>query len=266
MPEVWIIISYLGLGALVGFFAGLLGIGGGGIMVPVLTSLFLSQGFPLELVVHMALATSMAAIIFTSLSSVWSHHKRGAVLWSIVFRITPGIMIGTFSMAYLVSYIATQSLAIIFAIFMALISIQMVLNKKAKPSRALPSFGVLSLIGSGIGGLSALIAIGGGSLTVPFLTWCNISIQKAIATSSGIGFNIAIAAVGGYYLGGYQQQGLPDMSTGYVYWPAVLFVALVSVFTAPIGVKMAHQWPVPLLKKIFAGLLMFLSIKMLMTI
>jgi len=266
MPEAWIIISYLSLGVAVGFFAGLLGIGGGGIMVPVLTSLFLAQGFEFEYVLHMALGTSMAVIIFTSLSSMWFHHKRQAVLWPIVMRITPGIVIGTFSMAYLVSFIPTQSLAFIFALFMALISVQMVLNKKAKPSRTIPSFGLLSLIGSGIGGLSALIAIGGGSLTVPFLTWCNVPIQKAIATSSGIGFKIAIAAAAGYYFGGYQQQGLPEMSTGYVYWPAVFLVAIVSVFTAPIGVKMAHQLPVPVLKKIFAALLMGLSIKMLMTL
>jgi len=266
MIEIWLIISYLSLGAVVGFFAGLLGIGGGGIMVPILTGLFVAQGFSHEHVVHLALATSMAAIIFTSLSSIWSQHKRHAILWPIVLKMTLGVLLGTFSSAYFVSYISTQSLAYIFAAFMAFVSLQMVLNKKPKPSRQLPNFWGLSGTGSIIGAISALIAIGGGSLSVPFLTWCNVPMKKAIATSSGIGFFIAISAVAGYFVGGVQQTGLPALTSGYIYWPAVLLVSMVSIFTAPIGVKMAHKLPVPLLKKVFAVLLMVLSIKMLLTI
>ena len=266
MPEIWFIISYLGLGAVVGFFAGLLGVGGGGIMVPLLTGLFVAQGFAHDHVVHIALATSMAAIIFTSISSAWSQHKRQAVLWPIVFQISPGIIVGTFASAYFVSFIPTQALAIVFAVFMALISLQMVLNKKSKPTRQLPKAAGMSFVGSVIGALSALIAIGGGSLSVPFLTWCNVPMKKAIATSSGIGFFIAVFAVIGYFVSGSQQQGLPSLSSGYIYWPAVFLISIVSVFTAPVGVKMAHKLPVPLLKKVFAILLMSLSIKMLLTI
>ncbi len=262
----WLILSYLGLGLFVGFFAGLLGVGGGAIMVPVLTSLFIAQNFPHQHVVHIALASSMAAIIFTALSSAWSQHKRQAVLWPIVFKITPGIMLGAFVMAYFVSLIPTKPLAIVFALFMALISIQMILNKKPKPSRQLPSLAGLSIVGSIIGSLSALIAIGGGSLSVPFLTWCNIPMKKAIATSSGIGIFIALTAVAGYFISGHQQQGLPELSIGYIYWPAVLLISVVSVFIAPFGVKMAHKLPVPILKKVFALLMMGLSIKMLLTI
>lgn len=262
----WFIVSYLGLGAVVGFTAGLLGVGGGGLMVPVLTGLFISQGFEHEHVVHIALASSMAAIIFTSISSVWSQHKRQAVLWPVVFKITPGILFGTFVSAYFVSFISTQALAIIFAVFMAFISLQMILNKKSKPSRQLPNAVGMTVVGSIIGSLSALIAIGGGSLSVPFLTWCNVAMKKAIATSSGIGFFIAVSAVAGYFVGGSQQQGLPELSTGYIYWPAVALVSMVSMVTAPFGVKMSHSLPVPIIKKIFAVLLMALSIKMLITI
>lgn len=266
MPEIWLILSYLALGALVGFFAGLLGVGGGGIMVPVLTGLFVAQGFPHDHVVHIALASSMAAIIFTSISSILAQHKRQAVLWPIVLKISLGILVGTFASAYFVSYISTQLLAIIFAVFMAFIALQMVLNKKSKPSRQLPKFVGMSVVGSIIGSLSALIAIGGGSLSVPFLTWCNVPMKKAIGTSSGIGFFIAVSAVVGYFAGGVQHNNLPEFSTGYIYWPAVILISIVSVFCAPIGVKMAHKLPVPLLKKIFAVLLMSLSIKMLLTI
>ncbi len=266
MPELWLILSYLSLGLLVGFFAGLLGVGGGAIMVPVLTSLFLAQGFPHEHVVHIALASSMAAIIFTSVSSVWSQHKRQAVIWPIVFNITPGIIVGSFVMAYFVSYIPTKPLAVVFALFMALIALQMMLNKKSKPSRQLPSMPGLSMAGSVIGSLSALIAIGGGSLTVPFLTWCNVAMKKAIATSSAVGFFIALTAGLGYFVGGKDQVGLPELSSGYIYWPAVLLVSLVSVFVAPVGVKMAHKLPVPILKKVFALLMIVLSGKMLLTL
>lgn len=266
VPELIFIISYLGLGVFVGFFAGLLGIGGGGIMVPVLTSLFLAQGFPHEHVVHIALASSMAAIIFTAISSVYAQHKRGAVLWPVVFQLSPGILLGTFLTAYFVSLINTQALAIIFAILMALLLVKMFLNRPSKASRQLPSGIGLSMVGSIIGSVSALIAIGGGSLTVPFLTWCNVEIKKAIATSAGVGFLIAIAGMAGYFFGGQNQLGLPALSSGYIYWPAVLLVATVSIFTAPLGVNLAHKMPVLLLKKVFAVLLMGLSIKMLITI
>ncbi|MBL7003230.1 MAG: sulfite exporter TauE/SafE family protein [Gammaproteobacteria bacterium] len=266
MLETWVILSYLCLGAFVGFFAGLLGIGGGGIIVPVLTSLFLAQQFPFESVVHLALASSMTSIIFTSISSIRSHHQHAAIIWPIVFKISPGIALGTFSIAYLVAFIPTKPLAIIFAIFMAFISIQMLLNKKPKPSRDIPRPIILSLVGAFIGAISALVAIGGGSLSVPFMTWCNVNLKNAIATSSAIGFPIALMGALGYWVGGTQQSNLPEFSSGFIYWPAVLLISSVSVLTAPLGVKMAHKLPVLLLKRIFAALLMALSIKMLTSI
>ncbi len=261
----WILI-YVVLGSFVGFLAGLFGIGGGGIMVPLLTTMFVIQGFPTEHTVHAALATSMAAIIFTSISSLRAHHRLGGVIWPVVAKIAPGIIIGTFGFAYIASWIPPQPLAIFFVAFMFYVSARMFMNIKPKPSRELPGTIGLSAAGTGIGGISALVAIGGGSLTVPFLTWCNVNIQKAIGTSSAVGFPIAVAGSLGYFAGGLNVEGLPDYSLGYIYLPAVLVITFVSVLMAPYGAKLAHKLPVATLKKLFAVMLMLLCAMMLYTV
>ncbi len=266
MIELEWVSSYLALGMAVGFFAGLLGVGGGGIMVPVLTTLFAMQGFPREHIVHLALATSMAAIIFTSIASLRAHHKHGAVLWSVVWRITPGILIGTFGAAFMAALIPTRPLAIFFVCFMAYVALQMVLNIKPKPYRQLPGSVALSLVGVGIGGVSALVAIGGGSLTVPFMTWCNVKLPNAIGTSAAIGLPIAVAGTLGYLVSGWDIAGMPLYSVGFIYLPAVASIACVSVVTAPLGARLAHKLPVATLKKLFAVMLMLLSAKMLQTV
>lgn len=261
----WIPI-YLALGAVVGFFAGLLGVGGGGIMVPALTALFAAQGLPFEHLVHVSLATSMAAIVVTSASSLRAHQRHGAIQWPIVKGITPGILVGTFGAALIAAYIPSLALAIFFVVFMAYVAVQMWLNIKPKPSRQLPSPLGLTGVGLVIGGISALVAIGGGSLSVPFMTWCNVKIQQAIATSAAIGLPIAIAGTIGYLVSGWGVQGLPPYTFGFIYLPAALTIALVSFFTAPLGAKLAHRLPVATLKKLFALLLIGLSLKMLHTL
>lgn len=266
MIDIQWFIAYLVLGAVVGFFAGLLGVGGGGIMVPALTTMFAVQGLPFEHLVHVSLATSMAAIVVTSASSLRAHQKHGAIQWSIVKGITPGILLGTFDAALLAAYIPSLPLAIFFVVFMAYVSVQMWLNVKPKPSRQLPSPLGLSAVGLIIGGVSALVAIGGGSLSVPFMTWCNVKIQQAIATSAAIGLPIALAGTIGYLVSGMGVDGLPKYTFGFIYLPAAASIALVSVFTAPLGAKLAHQLPVTTLKKVFAVLLIGLSLKMLHTI
>ena len=261
--EWYLVVAFLALGGVVGFLAGLLGIGGGGVMVPVLTALFVGQAFPTEQVVHLALGTSMAAIVPTALSSLWAHHRKGAVLWSVVQRITPGILLGTFAGTFLASYLSTNSLAIFFACFMAYVALQMWLGIKPTPHRDVPGMVGLSATGAGIGGVSALVAIGGGTLSVPFLMWCNVNIRQAIATSSAIGFPIALAGTVGYVLNGWQVAGLPPYTLGFVYWPAVVLIAMVSFFTTSLGANLAHSLPVAALKKVFAVLLVLLSAKML---
>ncbi|MDR1424577.1 MAG: sulfite exporter TauE/SafE family protein [Azoarcus sp.] len=260
--DTWLL-AYPLLGVVVGFLAGLLGIGGGGIMVPMLTTLFLAQGFPHEHVVHMALGTSMATIILTSISSTRAHHAHGAVHWDIVRRITPGILIGTFAGSFIAKHMNTVPLAVFFACFMTFVAAQMLYNAKPKPSRELP--GRVGMIGAGllIGGPSALVAIGGGSLSVPFMIWCNIKAQHAIGTSAAIGFPIALAGTIGYLVNGWTTHGSPPLTLGYIYLPALVLTGVVSVFVAPLGAACAHRLPVQTLKKAFAGMLILLVLKML---
>lgn len=260
------LLSFLLLGAFTGIFAGLFGIGGGGIMVPVLTFLFIKLAFPAEHLVHMALATSMAAIVPTAIASLRAHHKRNAVLWPVVARIAPGILLGTFAGTFVASYLSAKPLAIFFSCFMAFVSLQMVIDRKPQPSRQLPGPLGLSATGSGIGAISALVAIGGGSLTVPFLAWCNVALPVAIGTSAAVGLPIAIAGALGYLINGWNVSGLPALTLGYIYWPAVVVMASASFFTAPLGARLAHALPVAILKKLFAVLLMSLSLHMLFTV
>jgi uncharacterized protein len=260
------ILAYVALGSVVGFLAGLFGIGGGGIMVPILTTFFVMQGFPVEHTVHAALATSMAAIILTSISSLRAHHQHAGVLWPVVWRIAPGIVIGSFGVAYVASYIPSLPLAIFFVLFMTYVAVKMFMNVKPKPSRELPNTFWLSATGAGIGGISALVAIGGGSLTVPFLTWCNVKIQKAIGTSAAVGLPISVAGTLGYMAGGFNVTGLPAYTLGYIYLPAVAAITIVSVITAPLGARLAHKLPVDTLKKLFACLILFLCLKMIHTV
>lgn len=260
------IAAYLALGAFVGFFAGLLGVGGGGIMVPVLATMFAAQGFAPGHLVHLSLGTSMAAIVLTSLSSLRAHHAHGAVRWDIVRGITPGVLLGTFGGTFVASRVPSAPLAIFFACFMGYVALQMVLNVKPKPSRELPGALGLAGVGGGIGVVSALVAIGGGSLSVPFMTWCNVRMQNAIGTSAAIGLPIALAGAAGYLVNGWGASGLPAWSVGYVYVPALVAISLVSTFTAPLGARLAHRLPVATLKKIFAVVLVLLSAKMLHTV
>jgi len=264
--------AYLLLGGAVGFFAGLLGVGGGGIMVPVLTSIFIATGVAPGQQVHLALATSMAAIIVTSFASARSHHRHQAVLWPVVWRMSPGIVAGTLLAAMLAALLSSYYLALFFCIFMFYVALQLLLNIKPKASRTLPGTAALVGTGFGIGGISALVAIGGGSLTVPFLTWCNVKMQQAIGTSAALGLPIAISGTLGYALSGWLSSTghasasdavLPWGCIGYVYLPAVLLISVVSAVTAPLGVQLAQRLPVSTLKKIFALLLVSLSAKML---
>lgn len=257
------LVAYLALGAFVGFFAGLLGVGGGGIMVPILTTLFAAQGVPREHLVHLALGTSMAAIVVTSVASLRAHHKHGAVRWDIVRGVAPGVLLGTFGGTFIASRVPTTPLAIFFGCFMAYVALQMILNVKPKPSRELPGTVGLAGVGGVIGVISALVAIGGGSLSVPFMTWCNVKVQHAIGTSAAIGLPIAVAGTLGYLINGWNVADTPPLSLGFVYLPALVLVTVVSTFTAPLGARLAHRLPVATLRRIFAGMLMLLCAKML---
>lgn len=257
------IVFYLGLGAFAGILAGLLGVGGGTVIVPVLTFIFAAQHFPPEYVLHFALGTSMASILFTSLASLRSHHRRGAVNWTVVRQITPGIVIGTLLGVWLTSMMSTRLLKMIFIAFAYFVAVQMLMNIKPKPSRQLPAAPGMLASGGAIGVFSSFVGIGGGTLSVPFMTWCNVPLHTVIGTSAALGFPIAVTGAIGFVVNGLQVPGLPAQSLGFVYLPALAGIALASVLTAPLGAGMAHALPVPKLKKIFAMMLIIVGSKML---
>ncbi len=248
------------LGICTGFLAGLLGIGGGMIMVPFITYMLGARGVAPDLAVKMAIATSMATIIFTSLSSVRAHHRRGAVRWDIVKRLAPGIVIGSLIASLGVFSVLKGSwLALSFALFVGFSATQMFLDKKPQPSRQMPGTGGQLAAGGVIGFLSGLVGAGGGFASVPFMTWCNVAIHNAVATSAALGFPIAVANVAGYVLAGQNVPDLPEGSFGYLWLPALAVIASASVLTAPQGAKAAHALPVKSLKKVFASILYALS-------
>ncbi|MFZ4536038.1 sulfite exporter TauE/SafE family protein [Propionivibrio sp.] len=260
-------LAYSGLGLFAGFFAGMLGIGGGLVMVPLLTMMFAAQaGFPPGEVLHLALGTSIATILFTSLSSLRTHHQHGAVLWKVVIQITPGILFGTLLGTKFASYVPAKPLALFFTVFVCFVAMQMILNLKPKASRELPGSGGVFAVGTGIGAVSALVAIGGGSLTVPFLTWCNVRVQNAIGTSAAIGFPIAVGGSLGYIYNGWGHIDLPAWSLGFVYLPALLWLVPSSMLIAPLGARLAHRLPVATLKRIFACVLIALAAKMMLSL
>lgn len=251
-------LAVLGLGT--GFLAGLLGIGGGMIMVPFITAILSARGVPGDLAIKMAIASSMATIVFTSISSVRAHHKRGAVRWDLVRALAPGIVLGAgVGSLGVFAVLKGSSLALFFALFVSFSATQMFLDKKPAPTRQMP--GTAGQLGAGgfIGFLSGLVGAGGGFVSVPFMTWCNVPIHNAVATSAALGFPIALANVVGYVISGQSVTSLPAGSLGYVWLPALGVIATCSVLTAPLGAKAAHNLPVKKLKRVFASLLFGLA-------
>lgn len=252
------------LGAMTGFAAGLLGIGGGMLLTPFLTLILSAQNFPEEHVVHVAIATSLATIMFTSISSVRAHHKRGAVLWNVVWAVAPGILLGALIGAQIAGLLPTFWIAMIFAGFVGLSALQMLRDRKPHPSRQLPGKAGMFGAGNGIGFISSIVGAGGGFISVPFMVWCNVKIHNAVATSAALGFPIAAAGTIGYIVAGWNVQGLPGLpqTLGFVYLPALVSVAATSVLTAPLGAKLAHSMNTKPLKRIFALMLIALAIYM----
>ena len=260
-PQLILELAVLGIGT--GFLAGLLGIGGGMVMVPFLTFMLSMRGVDPDLTVKMAIATSMATIIFTSISSVRAHHKRGAVRWDLVKGLAPGIVLGSMigSMGVF-AWLKGSYLAIFFGLFVGFSATQMFLDKKPAPSRQVPGTAGLMGAGSAIGFLSGLVGAGGGFISVPFMAWCNVAIHNAVATSAALGFPIAVANVLGYVVSGMSVEGLPADAFGFIWVPALVVIAACSVFTAPLGAKAAHMLPVKKLKRMFGSVLYVLAIYM----
>ncbi len=254
-----IFLIYLVVGAVAGVLAGLFGVGGGTIIVPALVLCFKWQGLGSDLQTHLAIGTSLATIVVTSISSTRSHHQAGAVRWPLVRWLVPGIAIGVWLGAFVATQLHGLQLQRLFGVFAWTIAAQMWFGWQPQGQQDIPGKVGLSLAGLAIGGASALFGIGGGSLTVPFLSWCRVRMQEAVATAAACGFPIALVGAFSYIWQGWAHQDLPAHALGFVYLPALLGIGITSLPCARIGAQLAHRWPAQKLKRVFAGFLLFIG-------
>jgi len=250
-------------GGFAGILAGLFGLGGGLVLVPFLYWLFSQQGFDPELIMLMAVATSLATIIVTSSAAVLTHHRLRAVLWPLVCYLAPGVFVGAITGAVIADYLNAETLKSLFAFFMLYVGLKMAFpfRSEAKKWRSTPVF--LMFSGSLIGFVSTLIGIGGGTLTVPMLTKCGYPMRNAAAVSSACGLPIAMAGTFSYAFLGWSKSGLPDDCLGYVYLPAFAAIIAASMVMAPAGARLANKLPAQLLKRYFAIVLLLVAARML---
>lgn len=255
----WLLL--LGIGFIAGIAAGLLGIGGGLILVPALSWVLIQHDVPLDLAATMAVATALAVIVFTALSSIRAHHRRGAVRWLEVKIMAPWIALGAGAGAVLGHFLGGRFIIFIFALFAILLAWRMYFQSgEVKPSEhelKRPKSAAF-----GIGLLSALVGIGGGSMTVPYFRSHGLAMVNAIANGAALGYPIAVASALTYIVIGWQQD-IAVAHLGYVYWPGLLVISVTSVAAAPLGASLAHKWPTQVLARIFAMILLIVAIKML---
>lgn len=252
------------LGSATGFLAGLLGIGGGMLLVPFLAVVLGHRGVATALAVKMAIATSMSIILFTSLSSLRAHHRRGAVRWDLVARLAPGIVGGgLLAGAGLFAALKGAWIALLFAVFIAFSATQMLRQRPPPAGRLMPGAPVQLAVGGLIGFLSGLVGVGGAFVSVPFMTWCNVGVHSAVATSAALGFPIAAASTLGYVIGGWSLAPALPGAVGYLYLPATAVIATSSMLFAPLGARTAHAMDVGQLRRGFAWLLYALAAYML---
>jgi len=250
-------------GIISGVLSGLLGIGGGIVIVPFIAWLLTNHGMPAESIMQTAIATSLATIIITSISAVLAQHRRGAINWPVVKTLTPGIAIGAWFGADLAHFLSSELLAMIFGSFLLANGLRMAINLKPKPHRQLPSTLPLGIAGSVMGAISTLVGIGGGTITVPYMTWHNVPIKNAIALGSACGLPIALFGAISFAIIGAHASHLPDSNIGYINIPAFLGISCTSLFAATLGVHLSHAVPTEALKKVFSVILIIVGLKML---
>jgi uncharacterized membrane protein YfcA len=256
------LLLYLALGACAGTMAGLFGVGGGLIIVPALIYAFGAQGLPADVTTHLAIGTSLATIVVTSLSSVRAHQLRGSVDWRLAGLMVAGIVLGSALGAHTAGLLSGPQLQLALGCFVLIMALQMGLGLQADSRRQLPGVPGLTLAGGVVGWVSALFGIGGGSLTVPFLSWCNVRMQRAVGTSAACGVPIAVVGAMGYMLEGWGRAGLPPGSTGFVYWPAFFGIVVSSTSFARVGARLAHRLPPARLKRFFALFLLVIGLRL----
>lgn len=251
------LIIYLAIGAIAGFTAGLFGVGGGLIIIPILYVVFTQQGYDPNLIMHMALGTSLATIMVTSLSAISAHQRKKAILWHVVKNLSFGLVLGAFLGAKIVDLLPSAYLQIIIGTFALWVAVSMLVKSKQQSfeTQHLPSSKMQMLAGLGIGTASAIFGIGGGSLTVPYLNRYGVVMQKAVATSAACGFPIAFAGAVGFLFFGSQQHADVPHAVGYIHIYAFLGISSMSFFMAKVGVKVAHLLSPIMLKKCFSAML-----------
>ncbi len=257
--------AYAIAGAVVGFLAGLLGIGGGMTLVPVLAALFAAQQFAPDHAVHLALATAMASIVFTSSASVREHHRHGAVDWALVKLLAPGMVAGALLSTVVSGWIPQRLLALSFAAIVYAGATQMMLGRKPQAHSRMPGPLGVGLAGLVIGTICGLVSAGGAFLTVPFMLRFGVPMHRTIGTGAAVGVPVAVVGTVGYVISGWRVDALPDLSLGFVYLPALAALVAGSVLTAPLGARAAHRLPVQTLKRVFAVLLYALATRMLVS-
>ncbi len=262
LQEVFI---FLLLGAVAGLTAGLFGVGGGLVIVPTLLWVFSSQGIDQSIVMHLAVGTSLATIIVTSLSSMYAHNKRKAIQWPLFFQLAPGIVLGAWLGAAVADLLSTIWLQRVFAIFTMLVALHLALDMDFGKQNSLPGKIGMGLAGTIIGMISSIVGIGGGSMTVPFLHWNGLDIRHAVATSSACGLPIALAGTIGFIVAGWDEVALPAGSSGYVYWSAMPWIVVATFVMAPVGASLAHSLPTRILRRLFAMLMFVVGIKLILS-
>jgi uncharacterized membrane protein YfcA len=259
------LLAYLLTGAVAGLMAGLLGIGGGLVIVPALALLFGARDMMGAHLMHVAVGTSLATIVPTSIASLLAHHRRASVLWPVVRTLAPGIILGALAGAALARSVSSSGLALFFGMFELGVALQLWFGVRPAAHRTLPGPAGMNAAGGIIGSLSALLGIGGGTLTTPFLLWNGVDIRHAIGTSAACGLPIAVAGATGFAVSGSNAMAQLDWSTGFVYWPAAGMIVLASVPAAPLGARLAHWLPRHLLARLFALFLLVAGLKMVLS-
>lgn len=254
-----VLLAYMALGCFAGLLAGLFGLGGGLIIVAGLIYALTLQGVSGDVSTHIAVGTSLATIVVTSISSVRAHHLAGAVNWSVFRQLAPGIVLGSIAGVYMATNLSGAVLQLAIGCFVICVAVQMSFDPKSGPSRSLPGGSVCLGVGGGIGLLSAMFGIGGGSLTVPFLSYYKLTMQRAVATSAACGLPLAVAGALTNLAAGWNRPGLPEWSTGYIYWPAFCGIVLTSALFAKYGARLAHRLPTRVLRRSFAIVLLFIG-------
>lgn len=262
--EWWLLYAIVGVAA--GFLAGLLGVGGGVVIVPALVFAFAAQDVPAPHVMPLALGTSLATIVCTAAASLRAHHTYGAVRWDLVGRLSAGVVVGAFAGASVATRVSSEALTIMFVLFIWMVATHLWWDTRSAPGSPVPGSGGLLVMGGVIGFVSGVVGIGGGSMTVPVLTWRRVSIEQAIGTSAAVGLPLAAAGAAGYVVNGIGQAGLPPLSIGYVHLAALAGIAIPSIITAPFGAKSAHRWATRGLKRAFAAFLYVVGVLLLIPV